>query len=82
MTFKSNKALEDGTSSGGAVAVHYGEAMFHDCIFEGNAAAANGGAVKVVGDAEFRGGRFVGNSAVALGGGVAGSRPLSPPITE
>jgi hypothetical protein len=72
VTFKNNNAKEDGTSSGGAVAVHYGDALFYDCTFQGNAAAANGGAVKVVGDAEFRRGSFVGNVAGALGGGIIG----------
>ena len=69
--FAHNNAKEDGTSSGGAVAVHYGDALFLDCRFEHNAAASNGGAVKVIGKAEFRGGAFEGNAAVALGGGVA-----------
>ena len=49
VTFKSNHANEIGTSSGGAVAVHYGDAIFHDCAFSDNAAAKDGGAVKVVG---------------------------------
>lgn len=74
VTFANNTAGEEGGggSSGGAVAVHYGAALFSDCAFRGNAAAADGGAVKAIGDVEFRGGSFEGNAAGAHGGGVFG----------
>mmetsp|Transcript_24315 Transcript_24315/g.60428 ORF Transcript_24315/g.60428 Transcript_24315/m.60428 type:complete len:277 (-) Transcript_24315:731-1561(-) len=52
VTFRDNNAVEDGAGSGGAVAVHYGDALFINCSFEGNRAAVGGGALKVVGRAE------------------------------
>jgi|AntAceMinimDraft_1070359.scaffolds.fasta_scaffold30265_2 hypothetical protein len=35
VTFRDNNAVEDGAGSGGAVAVHYGDALFINCSFEG-----------------------------------------------
>ena len=67
-----NRAVVDGPSGGGAVAVHHGHALFEDCAFARNEASMDGGAVKVlVGTAEARDTAFDANVAGGVGAGVA-----------